>query len=147
MILWNTKIRLENQKQIMICQLKKHKVLCYHLTVPVNTKYHFVDAESKKAPRRTPYRLRTENFLIDTYLTNRFLVRKADGAVVFRRLCDIEYDHEFVLLDKSGDWLYEKTKSILQDPAKMRLYDISTNCDHSTQSIAANGFIMKLEKK
>lgn len=146
MILWNTSIKSGHKTSSIISKIKKgSQILLYSLE---KNKFSVGKITScRKTERRTPYRLRTENNLIDTYLTMSFLVKKEDGKIATRRLCDIRDTFLFATY-KDGKIVFEKYKSFLQDPALMRHYAIEFESKYEGYDYyVANNFIIKRKEE
>lgn len=142
MILWNTSIKSGHKNSSIISKMEKgSKILMYS-----DKKDNFRIGKltvCRKTERRTPYRLRTENHLIDTYLTTTFLIQKENGKIVSRNLCDIRDTFLFAIYDeKNKKVVFEKYVSLLQDPALMRHYMLEFKNDEYPYYVA-NKFILK----
>lgn len=142
MILWNTMIRSDKVKESIISRMKKGSLIYIYSKDEDKFIQHKL-ASCSKTERRTPYRLRTENCCIDTYLNEYFLVKKENGIIVPRRLCDIRDTFMFATYNKYRKIVYEKYVSILQDPALMRHYDLKFDPPKGYDYYIANGFLMK----
>ena len=95
-----------------------------------------------KTSRKCPYRLITESgkFLIDTYPTQRFLVRCLNGEKIIKRLSEIKKKDQFVLWVK-GKFRYETPLSLIKDPAVSRFYEIRIGKE---ALVPVNHFMMQI---
>lgn len=146
MILWNVSIKSGHKTSSIISKTRRgSEILLYSLE---KDRFRIGKVTScHKTERRTPYRLRTVNNLIDVYLTMSFLVKKEDGKVVTRRLCDIRDTFLFAIY-KDGKIVFEKYQSFLQDPALMRHYAIEFKSPYKGYDYyVANNFIIRRKEK